>query len=150
MIDSGASGILDSGASGNYLDEAAERHCIDIQPTDTGPSVQVANGETIEPTKRAIIPLASEFSTKAKVGHIFEGLKSGSLISLGQLCDDDCVALFTKYDVKIYKEGKVIIVGKRNANNGLWNIPLAPKTYLPAVPRTATSRTFHHSANGAI
>jgi hypothetical protein len=62
ILDSGASGILDSGASGNYLDEAAEQHCIDVQPNDIGPAVQVANGESIEPTKRAIVSFANELS----------------------------------------------------------------------------------------
>jgi hypothetical protein len=95
--------IIDSGASTHCLDKKAEPHCTDVHLTNTGPSVQVANGEHIEPTKRAIVPLAKELSTQSKVGHIFDSLKSGSLISLGQLCDDDCVALFSKYDVKIYK-----------------------------------------------
>jgi hypothetical protein len=142
--------ILDSGASGNYLDAAAEQHCIEVQETNTGPSVQVANGENIEATKRVIVPLAKELSSEAKVGHIFDSLKSGSLISLGQLCDDDCVALFTKYDVKIYKNGQVIIVGKRNAANGLWNIPLAPKEKLPPDRPASTRSMSRNSANGAI
>jgi hypothetical protein len=93
-------------------------------------------------SKRALVPLAKELSTKAKKGHIFDDLKSGSLISIGQLCDDDCIALLTKYDVKIYKNGKVIIVGQRNDVNGLWNVPLTlNETETPQV---------QHSANGAI
>jgi hypothetical protein len=71
------------------------------------------------------------------------------LISLKQLCDDNCVALFTKYDVKIYKDGKVIIVGKRSPHSGLWTVPLAPKENLPA-PNATTPKTVRHSANGAI
>jgi hypothetical protein len=35
--------ILDSGASGHYLDAAAKQHCIKVHLTDTGPSVQVTN-----------------------------------------------------------------------------------------------------------
>ena len=89
-----------------------------------------------------LVPLAKELSTKAKVGHIFDGLQSGSLISIGQLCNDDCVALFMKYDIKIFKDGKVIIVGERNDTNGLWDIPLAPKPML--------TPQLHHSANCAI
>ena len=56
--------------------------------------------------KRAIItPLAKELSTEPKVGHIFDSLKpAGSLISNGQLCDDDHVALFTKHNLNIIKE----------------------------------------------
>ena len=118
-----------------------------MQPTDTGPSVQVANGDTIETRKRVIVPLAKELSTQAKVGHIFDSLKSGSLISIGQLCDDDCVALFTKFNVNIIKDGKIIIVGKRNDANGLWNIPLAPKA-APTV-KTPNAQT-KQLANGAI
>jgi hypothetical protein len=129
--------IADTGATGHYLDAAAEPHCINIEPTTEGPSVQVANGQNIETTKRATVPLAKELSSKAKEGHIFDGLKSGSLLSIGQLCDDDCVALFTKYDVKIYKQGQIIIVGERDPNNGLWTLPIAPK---PTI----------HRANGAI
>jgi hypothetical protein len=85
--------------------------CVDVQKTDTGPSVQVANGDNIETTIQVIVPLAAELLQLAKVGHIFDNLKSGSLISIGQVCDDECVALFTKYDVKILKHGKVIITG---------------------------------------
>ena len=88
------------------------------------------------------VPLAKELSDKAKVRHIFDDLQSGSLISIGQLCDNDCVALFTKYDVKICMDGKVIIVGQRNDVNGLWNVPLTPK-------ETQTPQT-QQSANGAI
>jgi hypothetical protein len=140
--------IVDTGATGHYLDTAAEKHCTKITPTSNGPSVQVANGETIETTKRVIVPLAApELSTQAKTGHIFDSLQSGSLISIGQLCDDDCVALFSKYDVKIIKNGQGIILGKRNLNNGLWNIPLAPK----APMQLLSPKVISHSAiNGTI
>jgi hypothetical protein len=112
-------------------------HCINIEPTAEGLSVQVANSQNIEATKRATVPLAKELSSKAKVGHIFDGLKLGSLLSIGQLCDDNCVALFTKCDVKMCKQGQIIIVGKRNPANGLWTVPIAPE---PTI----------HRANGAI
>ncbi len=129
--------IADTGATGHCLNTAAEPHCINVTPTNEGPSVRVANGQNIETSKRATVPLAKELSNKAKVGHIFDDLKSGSLLSIGQLCDDDCVALFSKYDVKIYKEGQIIIVGERDPANGLWTIPIAPKPMI-------------HQANGAI
>jgi hypothetical protein len=119
-------------------------------PTTKGPSVQVANGHIIEPNKRVTIPLATELSDDAKIRHLFNNLQSGTLISLGQLCNDECVALFTKYDVKIYKHGQVIIVGKRNPTNGLWNIPLPPKAAAqPPIPPISTN-TLRHSANRAI
>jgi hypothetical protein len=138
---------VDTGATGHYLDQAAEKHCTNIKTTATGPAVRVANGETIHTTKSVIVPLAPELSTTAKVGHIFDRLQSGSLISIGQLCDDECVALFTKYNVKIIKDGKIIIIGARDSSNGLWNIPLAPK----AQPLASTApHVFQPIANSAI
>jgi hypothetical protein len=93
-------------------EESVAEQQMQQQLHNSGPSVQVANGNTIQTTKSAVIPLASELSTQAKSGHIFNNLKSGSLISIRQLCHDDCVALFIKYDEKIYKNGQIIIVGK--------------------------------------
>jgi hypothetical protein len=81
----------------------------------------------MESSLRATIPLAAALSKQAQAGHIFGDLQ-GSLISIGQLCDDDCVALFSKYQVDIIKDGQIIIKGKRNTTNGLWNIPLVPKS----------------------
>ena len=134
--------IVDTGATRHYLDNAAEQYYTDVKHTSTGPSVKVANGENIETSKRALVPLAKELSTKAKVGHIFNGLQSGSLISIGQLCGNDYVALFKKYNVKIYNDGKAIVIGQCNDVNGLWNAPLVLK-------ETQTPHT-QHSANGAI
>ena len=118
----------------------------------TETSVRVANGANIESSTRATIPLAAELSSAGQVDHIFDDLKSGSLISIGQLCNDDCIALFTKYHVDIIKHHKVIIQGKRNPTNGLWNIPLSPPSQAASSPRSpsqpTTGRTHH--ANGAI
>ena len=86
------------------------------------------------------VPLAPQLSKQASQGHILNGLKTGSLISIAKLCDDDCAALFTKYSVKIFKNGMVIILGLRNVNSGLWSIPLSYPLASPAPnsPHTAT------------
>jgi hypothetical protein len=54
---------------------------------------------------------------------VLNDLKTGTLISLAQLCDDDCIAIFTKYDVQIVKDDQVIIKGQRMPN-GLWSVPI--------------------------
>jgi hypothetical protein len=54
-------------------------------------------------------------------------LKTGTLISLTQLCDDDCIAIFTKYDVQIIKDDQFIIKGQR-MTNGLWSVPITKNT----------------------
>jgi len=86
--------IVNMGATGHYLDTTAkEQYCTDVQHTNARPSVRVANSKNIETTERVLVPLAKELSTKAKVGHIFDSLQSGSLITISQLCNNDCVAL---------------------------------------------------------
>jgi hypothetical protein len=71
------------------------------------------------PTRKSLLSLPKEFSRNATVAYSFSNLKSGTLISIGQLCDDDCIAIFSKYNVKIIKNDKILIKGKRT-DNGLW------------------------------
>ena len=65
---------------------------------------------------------------------------------MGQLCDDDCVAIITKFDVEILKHNRVIITRLRDRTNGLWNIPLGPCP--PA--QKSTKRSHPNQANGIL
>jgi hypothetical protein len=65
---------------------------------------------------------------------VLDELRTGTLVSLAQICDDDCLAVFSKFDVKILKKDQVIITGVRS-DNGLWTIPL---------------HTHPHQANGIL
>ena len=60
-------------------------------------------------TRTGNTPLASSLSAHAKKAHIFDGLFNALLISLGKLCDDDCVAILDKNEINIIK-GKTIIL----------------------------------------
>ena len=53
---------------------------------------------------------------------MLEGLSNASLLSIGQLCDDDCVAVFDKGHLRIFKQGILILKGQRNLIDGLWDI----------------------------
>ena len=108
----------------------------------------VADGRIISPTKKAILPLSNELNEKARVAYSFDNFKCGSLISIGQLCDDDCVAIFTKYDVQIIGRNEILIRGKQT-DNVLWNIPLSNNqpTLVSNPPETAAEQQV---ANGII
>ena len=94
------------------------------------------------------VPLAPELSPTARLGHELQGLKTGSLVSIGKLCDDECMTLFTKYNVNVIKNGKVIINGPRNNKTRLWDIPLAPKGPKSPLPRVSPTTSPH--ANSAL
>ena len=78
-------------------------------------------------THTAAPHLLPHFYDHAQQGHVLNSLKIGFLISTGQLCDDDCAAISSKYNFKIIKDGDIIITGQQNSTNGLWKTPLDPK-----------------------
>ena len=85
--------LVHTAASHHYLQDNANHVCANIY-VKAGPPVTVANGDTIEPHSEAKIPMSTKFSDKAQLAFLFDYLKTGSLTSNGQLCDDDCIAIF--------------------------------------------------------
>ena len=74
-------------------------------------------------TTQGRLQLSETLSATAQKAFVLNDLAAGTLISFSQLCNDDCIALFTTFSVKIIKNNQVVIVGKRDSN-GLWSIPL--------------------------
>ena len=111
----------DSGASNTYfrLKDVANNKVA----TQNSIIVTQANGDTMQSTHIANMNLPT-LSSEAKIGHVIPNLSSASLLSIGQLCDDDCLALFTKEKVFIFKQNKLLLQGKRNHFNGMWTIPV--------------------------
>ena len=127
--------IADTGTTSHYITASHTPLCHNVHKTDDGPSVKAANGQKImTATHRATLPLPSTISTAAKTGHVLDSLQTGSLLSIGKLCDDNCMATFTKDNIFIKKEGSIKITGHRNKDNGLWNTPLS--THKEVVPNT--------------
>jgi hypothetical protein len=77
----------------------------------------------------------------ARTAHLFPALGDTSLISIGQLCDAGCTAVFTATEVHIHLHNKVIIQGTRSlASNRLWTLDLPDSTTdsaLAAYPHSA-------------
>ena len=115
--------LADTAATHHFLDQQAMQHCADVIPA-SGPTVIVANGGTIVPHSQCTLPLSTTLSSQAKHGYVFDDLRTGSLISLDQLCDDECIRIFSKYKLRILKDNKIIIE-ERRTDNGLWEIPIA-------------------------
>lgn len=43
---------------------------------------------------------------------------------MGQLCDDGCKVVLDQNDLAVVKNKNVILRGKRNRTDGLWDIPI--------------------------
>ena len=119
----------DTGASGHYIG-AKDTHKFGIKnllKTRSPKLVQLLNEELIESTHELnlAIPKVSPSSTQATV---FPKITNSSLLSIGKLCDDNCIAIFSKNDMKIVKDKDLILTGKRNLSDGLWDVELDQST----------------------
>ena len=114
----------DSGASQHYFKNEDVPVISNCTKTQVGPTVSLPDGTSMQATKTGNLELSPLLSKKATAVHVFKGIQNSSLLSIGQLCDDDCVAVLKKKDINIYKDDKVIISGTRNFYDGLWDVEI--------------------------
>ena len=112
---------IDSGASGTYIRKQDENITINQSPISNGPRVILPDNSAIQPTTKGHLNLPG-LSNKGTNAFIFPDLKSASLISVGQLCDDGCTVTFTAEDVTATKNKQVVLHGDRNLEDKLWDI----------------------------
>ena len=72
---------------------------------------------------------------------------ASSLLSIGQLCDDGCVATFDKDSVVIAKDNTVILQGKRDPSTKLWMVDLNCSPTMSPLPGP---NVIQCAANAAI
>ena len=94
--------LVDTAATHNYLEDEVTKFCDKLKPA-YGPSVKVANGNIITPTQHGTLRLSENLSKEARHSYVVDKLKTGSLISIRKLCDDDCIAIFSRYNFNILK-----------------------------------------------
>ena len=145
--------LLDSGATGTFVASSDVVHLRSPVSVSNGPTVLSASGDVMSSTLHGLLPLSSRLSATAQSAFVLDDLRTGTLVSLAQLCDDDCLAIFSKFDVKILKNDTVIITGTRTPH-GLWSIPLATPTHqINGILRLDRSREalalYHHAALGS-
>ena len=94
----------------------------------------------------ASLPIPS-LPTSATKAHVFSSLASGSLLSVGKLCDHQYTAIFTNNKVTIHKSNNIdITTAAPPILQGTRNAPLQPlyKSNLPPLQPTP------HAANTVI
>jgi hypothetical protein len=140
--------ILDSGATGTFVTQSYAGHLCDTTAIDDGPTILSASGNALPTTLKGQLPLSKKLSPAAQSAFVLDILQTGTLTSLAQLCDDDCIAIFNRYDVKILKNNQVIIKGTRMPNS-LWSVPIlaSPNRQLNSVSILDPPA---HQANGVL
>jgi hypothetical protein len=97
-------------------------NCTNVLPANPPINVKLPDGSYIRSTHTGLLQLPG-IPASARRASIFPDLKSGSLLSIGQLCSAGCIATFDSTTVRITKNSQIIAIGHRTPN-GLWTIDL--------------------------
>ena len=134
----------DSGASHNYWREN-DAHCLtNVKPTRPC-DIVLPDATVIRPTNCGQIPLSSSLSSIAKDTVIIPKLKSSSLISLGQLCDDGYKIELDKKHLLVKKNNQNILKGYRNHEDGLWDMPINTSYQMPPTHPGLYKKRVNHT-----
>jgi hypothetical protein len=119
--------------------------CTNLQPVSHGIFVMLPNGDRIQSTHTALLPLP-QLPLAARHAHIFLALRNRALLSIGQFCDIGFEAIFTANHVTLRRNGIGELCGDHDHNSGLWNIRLSnppmPTPLSSAFPATAPTHTM--------
>jgi hypothetical protein len=110
----------DSGASRTYLKGTHAKFLQNHKKLQHGPTATLPDGSQINTTAQGNLPLHSSLNIE---GFVYPHLPNESLLSIGQLCNQGCIAIFEKEHFYIMKNGKLILKGRRNFKDGLWDVP---------------------------
>ena len=114
----------DSGASNHYFQQNDMKYILNPVQDETGIQVALPNSKTIKATHQGYLQLSDALTNQAQHTTIFKHLNN-NLLSIGQLCDDNCIVIFTKNKVNVYKDNTLILQGYRSlSGDGLWNVPI--------------------------
>ena len=122
---------LDSGASKHFFKSTHLKYLNNIQKLSNGPIAHLPNNTTVQATHKATINLHANLSRPASEVLIFPHLTNESLLSIGQLCDDNCIIIFTKTNFFVTKNGRFLFQGSRNKQDGLWDLHGSTQTPIP-------------------
>ena len=95
--------IADSGTKSHYIATDYRDACTIIQPNSSVPDIRSTNGSYMSASQSAKVPLSTNISTIAKQDQVLDDLCSGFLISIGKLAGDNCINIFSKYNVHVIK-----------------------------------------------
>ena len=139
----------DAGTTGHFVQKpqhlSYDGPIFNVQQTAIPISVTLPDNSTMTNTHEATLRLPG-VSPSASKAYVFNNMAS-SLLSIGQLCDDGCIATFDKDSVVIAKDNAVILQGKRDPSTKLWMVDLNCSPTMSPLPGP---NVIQYAANAAI
>jgi hypothetical protein len=105
---------------------SAAAPCSDKQAEHVPLNVNMPNGTTIQSSHTCNL-LLTDLPHQARQARILPGLVHNSLISVGQLCDNECSVTFTPDQVTVSRSEKDVMYGSRDPKSRLWRVNLKQK-----------------------
>ena len=142
--------MADTGATGHFLDKRTSiLKTTAVSRTNPSIDVLLPNNQIMQSSHTSSLPIPS-LPASATKAHVFSSLASGSLLSVGKLCDHKCTAIFTNNKVTIHNSNKIDITATAPPIlQGTRNAPLQPlyKINLPPLQPTlrATANAVIHN-----
>ena len=99
----------DSGATNHYFKVDNINVLTKVQKISHKKNVTLPNSTSISVTHEGLLPISNELSDAAKTVQVLPNLTNCSLLSTGQLCDDNCWGLFNKKDLLLFEKKKLIL-----------------------------------------
>jgi hypothetical protein len=114
--------IVDSGCTDHFL--LVNTPCLNKVKSQTPLIVRLPNGAIMESSHTAELNIP-ELNTAASKAHVFPGMASHSLLSVGQFCDEAYIITFKNASVTVCNSQKFQIPrSPRDLDTGFWRINL--------------------------
>ena len=127
--------MADAGANTNAFDAKDEGALDEVVKTPvSGLTLQVANGGKLQAYAKGVMRIMSHLPAGQRIAHLFQNLKSGSLVAVGKFAQLGSVVTFNKAGVKVIREdtGEVVLQGPYDPERGLYYVDLSPSSLPPA------------------
>ena len=118
--------VADAGATGHFVVPGPlvtkvkiARHLLKINLPD---------GDCLTSTHTCTLDIPW-LPNEAKEAHIVLGLAHASLISIKILCDAGCKVIYEDDECRVYYNKKLVWLGQREPQTGLWILPLTDNTH---------------------
>ena len=121
-------------------------YITNIKEDDPRISVLCPNNHFLTSTHTADITY-DHLPPDTKSAHLFRKLASGSLLSIGQLCDSSCEAFFNATTLLIRFQNKIVLTGTCKTG-GLWYVD--PPDTKNQLDTDETFLAFHPSVNSTV
>ena len=117
--------VSDAGATGHFVLPGTPVTNVNISRHPL--KINLPDGDCLTSTHTCTLDIPW-LPNEANEAHTVPGLAHASLISIKILCDAGCKVTYDDDECRVYYNKKIVWLGKREPQTGLWILPLTDTT----------------------